>query len=96
MKTNYVAYTKLLEFRTVYFIKKFVTYVNNGVEGERQLESYGMHHNFEVACKYAGVEDEYSKAIIQLQLQQAKPKSLFSNDNPVTDINQRANRRLYK
>lgn len=57
MDTFYTAYTKLVNGKTFYFIKKFFSFPElNDVPPI--LESYGMHSNFYRACGIAGIKDE--------------------------------------
>lgn len=56
MENIYTAYTKLVENKTYYFIKKFLAFPE--LEGvDPVLESYGMHTDFNKACSIAAVND---------------------------------------
>ena len=54
MEHQYTAYTKTINNVNYYFIKKYIRYteVKNA---PAILESYGMHTNFNTACKIAGI-----------------------------------------
>jgi len=56
METFYTAYTKLLDYKTYYFIKRFSAFPEFK-DVSPVLEAYGMHTNFEKACSIAGVTD---------------------------------------
>jgi len=56
MESIYTAYTKLVDDKKYFFVKRFTEYPElKGVPPI--LESYGMHTDFEKACKIAGVSD---------------------------------------
>ncbi len=65
METFYTAYTKLLDYKTYYFVKKFTAFPEFK-DVSPILESYGMHTNFDKACSIAGLTD----AVIKEQLLQ--------------------------
>ena len=68
METFYTAYTKLLDYKTYYFVKKFTAFPELK-DVSPVLESYGMHTNFDKACSIAGINDA---AVKQQLLQQAE------------------------
>jgi hypothetical protein len=68
METFYTAYTKLLDYKTYYFVKKFTAFPEFK-NVSPVLESYGMHTNFDKACSIAGLTDTTIK---QQLLQQAE------------------------
>lgn len=68
METFYTAYTKLLDYKTYYFVKKFSAFPELK-NVSPILESYGMHTNFDKACNIAGITDP---AIKEQLLQQAE------------------------
>lgn len=68
METFYTAYTKLLDYKTYYFVKKFTAFPELK-DVSPVLESYGMHTNFDKACSIAGITDA---AVKQQLLQQAE------------------------
>ncbi len=56
MEYSYAAYTKTVNNKLYFFVKKYICYseIQNAPD---ILESYGMHTNFEKACSIAGVKD---------------------------------------
>jgi hypothetical protein len=68
METLYTAYTKLLDYKIYFFVKKFNTFpeLKNVAP---VMESYGMHTDFDKACSIAGITDQ---AIKEQLLQQAE------------------------
>ena len=68
METFYTAYTKLLDYKTYYFVKKFTAFTEFKNVAPI-LEAYGMHTNFDKACSIAGITD---LAVKQQLLQQAE------------------------
>ncbi len=57
MENIYKAYTKEINDKTFYFVKKFSTYPE--YENSPQvLDAMGMHKDFFKACKIAKIEDE--------------------------------------
>jgi hypothetical protein len=69
METIYTAYTKLLDYKTYYFVKKFMAFpeLKNVAP---VLESYGMHTNFDKACSIAGLTDAAIKEKLLLQAEE--------------------------
>jgi len=57
MKSMYKAYTKEINRKTHYFVKKF-NYFPELENVPPILESMGMHSDFLMACDFANVEDE--------------------------------------
>ena len=56
MENTYTAYTKIVENKTYYFVKKFLTFSEfYGVAP--LMESFGMHEDFNKACDIAAVND---------------------------------------
>ena len=56
METFYSSYTKMLDFKTYYFIKKFSAFPELK-NVPPIMESYGMHTDFDKACSIAGLQD---------------------------------------
>jgi hypothetical protein len=56
MENTYTAYTKLMENKTYYFVKKFLTFPKFKDVPPMQ-ESFGMHTDFNKACEIAGIQD---------------------------------------
>jgi hypothetical protein len=82
MENFYTAYTKVVEGKTYYFVKKFLRFPEIK-DLAPVLESYGMHTDFEKACAIAGVSDlkikEQLLAEAQATIPQAKVIDLNSN-----------------
>lgn len=54
MENFYIAYTKVVQNTTFYFVKKYIMFPEyKGVPGI--LESYGMHTDFNRACEIASI-----------------------------------------
>lgn len=56
MEIFYTAYTKLIENKTYYFVKKFLIFPEFQ-DVAPVLESYGMHADFNKACSIASIYD---------------------------------------
>jgi hypothetical protein len=56
MENLYTAYTKVIDNKTHYFIKKYLTFPEY-TDVAPVLESYGMHIDFNKACSIASVND---------------------------------------
>lgn len=56
MEIFYTAYTKFLDFKVYYFIKKYKAFPELK-NVSPLLESYGMHTDFNRACSIAGIHD---------------------------------------
>ncbi|WP_462255111.1 hypothetical protein [Ferruginibacter sp.] len=83
METLYTAYTKMLDYKMYYFIKKFSTFPEFK-NVSPVLESYGMHTNFDKACSIAGVNDPAVKEQLLQQAQENMPRAKvieLSNSN---------------
>ena len=66
METFYTAYTKLLDYKTYYFIKKFTGFPEFK-DVSPVLDAYGMHTDFNKACSIAGLTDAKIKEQLLLQ-----------------------------
>lgn len=75
MENFYTAYTKVLENKTYYFVKKYLIFPEFK-DLSPVLESYGMHSDFNKACSIAGIFDSGIKQQLlneaQATIQQAK------------------------
>lgn len=82
METFYTAYTKLLDYKKYYFVKKFTAFPELK-DVSPILESYGMHTSFDKACSIAGLTDALIKEQLLQQAeentQRAKIVELDSN-----------------
>lgn len=57
MENYYTAYTKVIDGVTFYFVKKYKIFPEYG-DVQPVLEAYGMHSNFDKACKIAMIDDK--------------------------------------
>jgi Zn-dependent membrane protease YugP len=83
METLYTAYTKMLDYKMYYFIKKFSAFPEFK-NVSPVLESYGMHTDFDKACSIAGVNDTAVKEQLLQQVQENTPRAKvieLSNSN---------------
>ncbi|MBS1509531.1 MAG: hypothetical protein JST86_01725 [Bacteroidetes bacterium] len=69
METFYTAYTKLLDYKMYYFVKKFTAFPELK-DVPPVLESYGMHTNFDKACTIAGITDATVKEALFKQAEE--------------------------
>jgi hypothetical protein len=74
METFYTAYTKLLDYKTYYFVKKFTAFPEFK-DVSPILESYGMHTNFDKACTIAGLTDPLIKEQLLQQAEENTPRA---------------------
>ena len=72
MEYLYTAYSKIIDGREFYFIKKFMVFPE--VKDSCQvLDGYGMHTDFHKACKFAGITEKSIKEHLWFQVEpQAK------------------------
>jgi len=63
MENLYTAYTKVMDNKTYYFVKKYLVFPEFK-DVEPMQESFGMHTDFNKACGIAGISD----SIIREQL----------------------------
>ncbi|NOT91889.1 hypothetical protein [Ferruginibacter sp.] len=82
METFYTAYTKLLDYKTYYFVKKYSAFPELK-NVSPILETYGMHTDFNKACSIAGITDPAIKEQLLKQAeentQRAKVVELSNN-----------------
>lgn len=83
METLYTAYTKLLDYKTYYFVKKFMAFPELK-NVSPVLESYGMHTDFNKACSIAGVTDPVIKEKL---LQQAEENTQWAKVFEMGNVN---------
>ncbi len=69
METIYTAYTKTLDCKTHYFIKKFTAFPELK-NVSPILDAYGMHTNFDKACTIAGITNVLIKDQLLQQVQE--------------------------
>jgi hypothetical protein len=83
METYFTAYTKLLDFKIYYFIKRFSAFPEFK-NVSPVMEAYGMHTDFDKACSFAGVTDEATKASLLKEANCSKPTAkIVALDTPV-------------
>lgn len=68
MENFYTAYTKIIDNRTYYFVKKYLTFPEFKDVSPVQ-ESFGMHLDFNKACDIAGITDAKIKEQLLLEAQ---------------------------
>jgi hypothetical protein len=89
METFYTAYTKQLDFKIYYFVKKFTAFPELK-NVPPVMESYGMHTDFNKACSIAGVVNEDIKAQLLMQAegtrQTAKVVDLSNTATGITAV----------
>lgn len=69
MENFYTCYTKSLQGIPYYFVKKYLTFPeHNNVPDV--LEGYGMHLDFDQACRIARIGDEAIKQILLQNIQE--------------------------
>ena len=56
MENLYTAYSKVMDNKTYYFVKKYLVFPEFK-DVEPMQESFGMHADFNKACSIAGVND---------------------------------------
>ena len=81
METFFKAYTKVIQNKPYYFVKKFLSFPEyEGVDDA--LEGYGMHTDFNKACSIAGLEDAAIKRQLLDEIQSAVPQAKVIDLNP--------------
>jgi hypothetical protein len=83
MEHYYMGYTKVLDNKTYYFVKKYIVFPELK-NIPPVLETYGMHTDFNKACSIALITDPVIKQRILNQIesntQQAKVIDLNNNE----------------
>jgi len=81
MENVYTSYTKTVQNKTFYFVKKFLV-LPEFKEIEPILESYGMHTNFDKACEIAQITDHSVKEMLLKEITErgARTKVIDLND----------------
>jgi hypothetical protein len=74
METFYTAYTKLLDYKTYYFVKKFTAFPDLK-NVPPILDAYGMHINFDKACSIAGITSTATKEQLLQQIEGNTPRA---------------------
>ncbi len=74
METFYKAYTKQIENKSYYFVKKYLSFPEyEGVADA--MEGYGMHTDFDKACTIAGLDDSRIKKQLLDEIHAAVPQA---------------------
>jgi hypothetical protein len=82
METFYTAYTKLLDYKVYYFVKKYSAFPEFK-NVSPILETYGMHTDFNKACSIAGVTDQAIKEQLLKQAEENTQRAkVFEMNNP--------------
>ncbi len=74
METFYTAYTKLLDYKTYYFVKKFTAFPELK-NVSPILDAYGMNISFDKACSIAGIKDAKIKEQLLQQVEENTPRA---------------------
>ncbi|HMI79943.1 MAG TPA: hypothetical protein VK484_14185 [Ferruginibacter sp.] len=82
MEHVYTAYTKILQDKTYYFVKKLMV-IPEFKDLADVVVGYGMHTDFEKACSIAGIDDAgcRKKLLAELEGHNSIPK--FTEKTPV-------------
>jgi hypothetical protein len=82
MEHVYTAYTKILQDKTYYFVKKLM--VISEFKGLADVVvGYGMHTDFEKACSIAGINDADSRKKILAELDERNNTPKVAEKAPV-------------
>ena len=86
METQYTAYTKSINGRMFYFVKSFQVFPEYSSLGP-VLNTFGMHTDFEKACRIAGIPDSKTRRQLFNQIESEVSgrvvKVLVDNATPV-------------
>jgi hypothetical protein len=74
MENFYSSYTKVIQNDTYYFVKKFLRFPEYKDVSDI-LEGYGMHREFDKACKIAGIYDPEIRNQLLQQIENAVPQA---------------------
>ena len=83
MEYVYNSYTKVVQGATYYFIKKLMTFP----EYENScnvLAGYGMHQDFNIACKIAGIDDLDIRKQLLYEIESGNPSAKVINMHGVS------------
>ena len=85
METFYKAYTKMIENKSYYFIKKYLRFPEYKDVADI-MEGYGMHTDFNKACNIAGLEDIKIKEELLNGVNGNSPQAKVIELNPASEI----------
>ena len=74
MANSYISYTKVIENKTYYFIKHYLSFPELK-NVPPILENYGMHTDFEKACAIASIFDPKIREQILMQINNDLPQA---------------------
>ena len=81
METFYKAYTKVIQNKSYYFVKRYLRFTE--YEGIADImEGYGMHTDFNKACSIAGLENPVVKKQLMDEISAAVPQAKVIDLNP--------------
>ena len=72
METFYKAYTKIVQNKQYYFVKRYLSFPEYK-EVEDILDGYGMHTDFNRACDIAGIINSSVRKRLFLDMQSMAP-----------------------
>ncbi len=72
METFYKAYTKIVQNKQYYFVKRYLSFPEYK-EVEDILDGYGMHTDFNRACDIAAVNNSTVRKRLLLDMQSPSP-----------------------
>ena len=81
MENFYTAYTKIIENKTYYFVKKYLVFPELK-DVAPVLESYGMHTDFNKACSIASIHDPKIKEQLLIEAEGSAPQAKVIDLNP--------------
>ena len=74
MKNVYSAYTKIVEGVNLYFVKRFTSFPELK-DVPDFLEAFGMHKEFDEACRLAGITENSIKESLIAEIENNKPET---------------------
>ena len=74
MKNVYSAYTKMVEGVNLYFVKRFTSFPELK-DVPDFLEAFGMHKEFDEACRLAGITENSIKESLIAEIENNKPET---------------------
>jgi len=89
MENVYQSYTKTIQNTTYYFVKKFMVFPEIK-DLPPVLESYGMHSNFDKACRIAQIEEDAVKKQLLNEIQRNTCRAKVIDLRDVNFISQKA------
>ena len=81
MENFYSSYTKIIENKTYFFVKKYLIFPEYK-DLSPVMESYGMHVDFNKACSIAGINDPILKQQLLFEAQGTMQQAKVIDFNP--------------